>query len=57
MKNIFSFNLPHSSIPIERSIAEFKSDKEKLKIEVSNFISRAGLRSGFAFIIARILDG
>jgi hypothetical protein len=37
--------------------AEFKGDEEKLKKEVSYFIVRAGLRSGFAFIIVCILDG
>jgi len=57
MNNIFSFNLLHSSISIESNIAEFKSDEEKLKIEVRYFIARAGLRSGFAFIIVCILDG
>jgi hypothetical protein len=51
MNNIFSFNLLHSSISIESSTAEFKSDEEKLKIEVSYFIVRAGVRSGFASII------
>jgi hypothetical protein len=55
--NIFSFNLLHSSISIESNTAEFKSDEEKLKIEVRYFIARAGLRSGFAFIIVCILDG
>jgi len=57
MNNIFSFNLLHSSISIESCIAEFKSVEEKLKIEVSYFIARAGLRDGFAFIIVCILDG
>jgi hypothetical protein len=56
MNNIFSFNLLHSSISTESSIVEFKSDEEKLKIEVSYFIARAGLRSGFAFIIVCILN-
>ena len=56
MNNIFSFNLLHSSISTESSIVEFKSDEEKLKIEVSYFIARAGLRSVFAFIIVCILN-
>jgi hypothetical protein len=55
--NIFSFNLLHSSISIESSTAEFKSNEEKLKIEVSYLIATAGLRSGFAFIIVCILNG
>jgi len=57
MNNIFSLNLLHTSISIKSSIVEFKSNEEKLKIEVIYFIATAGLRSGFAFIIVCILDG
>jgi hypothetical protein len=57
MNNIFSFNLLQSSISIDSSIAEFKRDEKKLKISVSYFIARAGLRSGFAFIIVCNLGG
>jgi hypothetical protein len=57
MNNIFSFNLVQSSTFTESSIAEFKSDEKKLKIEVSYFIARSSVRIEFAFIIVCILDG